>query len=255
MFKSQGKKLQLSGLILFLISYLNDASLVLGIIDTLPIASIGWIGSYIFILVAVNESIASTYAERGQLRIISNQLKETNENLTKAQDELIKSEKMAVMGRAVARIAHELNTPIYLVRSSVQNIQTQTRKFLNSINEKNEKDLLAHAKQYENDLNKMTQSLMMSASRAAELVKNFKEISTDQINVKNKDFQLLDYIKKSLVTMGDVLKRRKIEVNLKGDEVTINSDPGLFYQIIQNLITNVQKYAYDTGALLTKYSF
>ncbi|NBV06535.1 MAG: sensor histidine kinase [Proteobacteria bacterium] len=250
LYKSRARKFQLIGLISFLISYLNDSSLVLGILDVVPIAPIGWIGNYIFILLSVNESISSTYAERDQLKILTNQLKQTNENLTRTQDELIKSEKMAVMGRAVARIAHELNTPIYLVRSSVQNIQTQTQKFLKSLNTQNPENLFSNTKQYESDLNKMTKSLMASASKAAELVKNFKEISTDQINVKKKDFQLLDYIRKSLVTMEAELSRKKIEVRLKGDEVLMHNDPGLFYQVIQNLITNVQKYAYDTGGVV-----
>ncbi|MCE3255683.1 MAG: hypothetical protein K0R25_1177 [Rickettsiaceae bacterium] len=248
--KSQSKILQLIGLILFLTTYLNDAFLVLGILNTMPIASIGWISGYIFILFSMNESISITYAERDQLKILSDQLKQTNENLTKAQDELIKSEKMAAMGRAVARIAHELNTPIYLIRSSAQNIQSQTRKFLNLISLQNQKSLLEDTKEYEKNLNKMSENLMISASRAAELVRNFKEISTDQINIKNKDFELLGYIKKSLATMSDTLKRKKIEVNLMGDEVVLNSDAGLFYQIIQNLITNAQKYAYDAGGVI-----
>jgi len=248
--KTKAMKFQLIALISFLVVYINDSFLVLGILDVLPIAPIGWIGNYIFILLSVNESIDSTYAERDELKVLTTKLTQANQDLTKTQDELLKSEKMAAMGRAVARIAHELNTPIYLVRSSVQNIQSQTIKFLKTLKSKDQEAILLNTQQYESDMNKMTKSLIASATKAAELVKNFKEISIDQVNVKKKDFEILDYIKKSLVMMEDDLSRKKIEVNLKGDRVIINNDAGLFYQIIQNLISNVQKYAYDSGGVI-----
>ncbi len=249
--KSKKDSVQLIALFISFFVYWNDIFVVTGIIDFFPILPLGIAGSYMFILVSVNESITSTYVERDQLKILTAQLKQTNENLQKTQDELIKSEKMAAMGRAVARIAHELNTPIYLVRTSVQNIVSQTRRFLNSLSSEKAENLSGITEQYENDLNKMTKSLTISTNRAAELVRNFKEISIDQINIEEKDFKLLDYIRKNLVVMEDLLKRKKIQVNLKGDEVIIKSDPGLFYQIIQNLITNVQKYAYDnTGGVI-----
>ncbi len=245
--KSKKDIIQLISLFMFFFVYWNDILVVTGLIKNIPITSIGLIGSYIFILLSVNESITNTYVERDQLKLLTNQLKQANEDLTKTQDELLKSEKMALMGRAVARIAHELNTPIYLVRSSVQNIQTQTTKFLKTLKTRDLEIILSSTQQYESDMGKMTKSLTASATKAAELVKNFKEISTDQVNVKKKDFALLNYIKKSLITMEDSLARRKIEVNIIGDEVVINNNPGSFYQIIQNLISNVQKYAYDPG--------
>jgi signal transduction histidine kinase len=43
-------------------------------------------------------------------------------NLQAAQQELINSEKMASLGQLIAGIAHEINTPLAAIRSSVQNI-------------------------------------------------------------------------------------------------------------------------------------
>jgi signal transduction histidine kinase len=50
------------------------------------------------------------------------ELTQTLENLTKAQAELIQSEKMAVLGQLIAGIAHEINTPLGAIRSSIENI-------------------------------------------------------------------------------------------------------------------------------------
>ncbi|NJQ98925.1 MAG: hypothetical protein HC784_18045 [Hydrococcus sp. CSU_1_8] len=50
------------------------------------------------------------------------ELTQTLENLTKAQAELIQSEKLAVLGQLIAGIAHEINTPLGAIRSSIENI-------------------------------------------------------------------------------------------------------------------------------------
>ena len=170
----------------------------------------------------------------------------TNNELQHAQDELIKSEKMAMMGRAVARIAHELNTPIYAARSAAQNIQIKTKHFAQSL-EKNTHHIVDNTRQYNKDLTSMAKVLQISLSRAAELVRNFKEISVDQINVRKKTFDLLEYIDTSLATLTESLRRKNITVNLQGNNITLFHDPSLFYQLINNLVNNAEKYAYPSS--------
>ena len=59
-------------------------------------------------------------AEQTQLSL--NDLQETLDRLQRTQKRLIDSEKMAALGKLVANIAHEINTPIGAIRASAKNI-------------------------------------------------------------------------------------------------------------------------------------
>jgi signal transduction histidine kinase/CBS domain-containing protein len=70
--------------------------------------------------------VARDISKRKQTEIAlshkNEELAHTLEKLQMAQQELIQSEKMAVLGQLVAGVAHEINTPLGAIRSSVQNI-------------------------------------------------------------------------------------------------------------------------------------
>jgi signal transduction histidine kinase len=51
------------------------------------------------------------------------ELSKTLEELTTTQKQLIHSEKMAALGQLIAGIAHEINTPLGAIRSSIENIE------------------------------------------------------------------------------------------------------------------------------------
>lgn len=243
--------LQFISLFSFLVSFSSEIFLVIGWTNFVPIFSVGIISCYIFIILFLDDQIEKTYKERDQLEFLTQELKQKNQEIKKTQDTLIKSEKMAALGRATARIAHELNTPISSIRASSENIQTITKRFLEKIENTNLDEYKRLFKEYQNYSKELIQILISSTNRAAELVRNFKKISTDQEKGEKKEFKLMDYINESIFSMQSILKQKKLHVNLKGDNPLLYQDPSIFHQITQNMITNTIKYAYtnNTGKL------
>jgi len=60
-------------------------------------------------------------------------LSQTIQDLKDTQQELIHSEKMATLGQVMAGVAHEINTPLGAIRSSVENIATFLNQHLEKI--------------------------------------------------------------------------------------------------------------------------
>ncbi len=65
-----------------------------------------------------------------QLKENNLELKATLDNLQAAQRKLVQSEKLASLGQLVAGIAHELNTPLGAIKSSITNVNDTLRETL-----------------------------------------------------------------------------------------------------------------------------
>ncbi|MEY4768698.1 MAG: hypothetical protein RL637_1337, partial [Pseudomonadota bacterium] len=74
-----------------------------------------------FAIALENATLYQHLAEKVEKR--TQDLKETLDNLKLAQNDLIQSEKMAALGQLIAGIAHEINTPIGAISSSINVIQ------------------------------------------------------------------------------------------------------------------------------------
>lgn len=83
------------------------------------------ISLYLFVLILVyRKSIKDKNRSQQELLIKNNQLEDKTREVAKAQKLLIQSEKMALLGRISAGIAHELNTPLSAVKGNLELIQS-----------------------------------------------------------------------------------------------------------------------------------
>ncbi len=81
----------------------------------------------------VKERTEQLVARNQQISEQKNQLANTLQTLQTTQSQLIASEKMAALGQLIASIAHEINTPLGVIRSSIENISTALKNSLREL--------------------------------------------------------------------------------------------------------------------------
>jgi signal transduction histidine kinase len=81
--------------------------------------------------------------------------------------------------------------------------------------------------------------VLSNLRRASEIVQSFKQVAVDQSSEERRTFKLNGYIQDALLSLRPRLKKTRhiISVNCPED-LTLNSYPGAFSQILTNLIMN-----------------
>jgi len=172
-------------------------------------------------------------------------LTDTLEYLEDTQSKLIKSEKMASLGKLIAGVAHEINTPLGVAITSTSLIQENTENLAKKLNDK----ILSH-KQLQSYINIVTETSIISnrgLERVIELMHNFKEVSADQIIEKKRKIDIKDYINEVMSTLAGEMKKHRVSYHLNGDDnIKINTIPGALAQVLTNLVNNSIRHGFHS---------
>src|SRR5471032_3184586 len=145
------------------------------------------------------------------------------DTLRRTQSELLAAEKMASLGSLVAGIAHELNTPIgnsLLAATSLTNHLEEVRLVSGLISG--------------------------SLHKAAQLISSFKQIAVDQTSDQRRVFDLLTAVHDTTATYMPRLRRANCTVRMQIPHgIALDSYPGSWYQVLNNLINNALTHAFD----------
>lgn len=157
--------------------------------------------------------------------------------LEETMEALLQKEKMASLGSLVAGVAHEINTPL--------GVAITANSFL--INRYNSlKEKMDAGKLKKSDLEDFMESLRETGgileetlNRAAELVKSFKKISVNHTSGFKTLFNLTEYIHSVILTLKHEYKNTGHAIIFdESKDYWIESDPGMFSQLLTNLIMN-----------------
>ncbi len=185
-----------------------------------------------------------------QVQTQTTALKATNEHLLKTlvklndtQKSLVEADKLAALGGLVAGVAHEINTPLGISITAVSHLDDTAHQFKNKF-ESGQLTKLDFTKFIETS-DESIRILITNTSKAAELIKSFKQIAVDQSSEVKRRFNLKHYFDEILLSLKPKFKHTPLTVNVKCDTtIEINSYPGALSQVITNLITNSLTHAF-----------
>ena len=171
-------------------------------------------------------------------------LEESLDAVKQAKNRLVESEKMASLGRLVAGVAHEINTPVGVSVTAASHLQKECDAFVKLYEDKkiSQDDLDAFLKITQ----KSTQIMLSNLERAADLINSFKNISVDQTSSNIRDINLKEYVNSILLSLHPKLKKTRHKVALEcSDDLNVSIAAGALSQIITNLIENAIIHAFE----------
>lgn len=173
----------------------------------------------------------------------SHALEDTLARLRLAQEQVIKSETMASLGRVVAGIAHEVNTPLGVALSAASHLNDQVRQVAAKMRD----NQLQRSKleQFFDTSQELSHALIVNCQRAADLMGRLKSGAADRASGQRREFDLGDYVREVVASLQPQLKTANIDATVDApDSIPMDSFPGPLAQILSNLVSNAQDHAF-----------
>jgi len=141
-------------------------------------------------------------------------------------------------------VAHEINTPVGVGVTAASALEDKTVAFLDTY--KSGQMKRSDLEKYLNMAEQSSSMILRNLSRAAELIQSFKQVAVDQSTEERRTFTVKPYLEEVLLSLQPQLKKTKHTIEIKGsDEITLESYPGVFSQIVTNLVMNSLLHAYE----------
>jgi PAS domain S-box-containing protein len=165
------------------------------------------------------------------------QLRDAFATIERAQEELVRSEKLASLGSLVAGVAHELNTPLGNSLTVATTLAERTYAF--------QKEMEAGAlrrsvlAEFIQGTAQASDLLTRNLFKASDLISHFKQVAVDQTSAQRRPFDLAETLEEVLVTLQPQFKKTPHQMEMAiPSGIRLDSYPGPLGQVITNLVSN-----------------
>nr|WP_243545705.1 ATP-binding protein [Pseudodesulfovibrio tunisiensis] len=141
------------------------------------------------------------------------------------EEELIQSERLGVIGKMAASVAHEINNPLGIIQANAE-------------------DLL-FAGEVDADTREGLEAIQRNAVRAGEIIRDLLDLASPK-PFAEETLDLADMVHESITLLGPKLRQVELTLDLRGP-LMVRGDSRALQQVVVNLLLNAQNYVQEGG--------
>lgn len=190
--------------------------------------------------------ITERKAQAEALRCAKEAAEQALSDLERMQSDLIRAEKMAVIGQLIAAVAHEINTPVGIALTAATHLLTASEGIAVTFHDGQLRK--SDFQDYVGTAREVSSMLVTSIERAAALIQSLKLVTEGQSSAPRNRFDLREYL-------HDIVLAVRVQPMAAGHSLTLDcaegllldSYPGALTEVLISLLNNAFQHAFAPG--------